>query len=409
MDTFNSGRQSKMVILGCFDSKSEEFEYLYSCLKELNVEVFTINTGVRSTEVNFHIDVSAEEVAKAAGYELSTISKLIQRGEILEIMGLGAQEIVSELKDKINILGAIGMGGGGGTYLTIMAMQALPFGIPKICISTVATKDLSRQIGAKDIVMIPSIVDLAGLNSISRKVISQAASAILGMANAKQPKEAYTKKTIAISMFGNTTECVNYCSDLLKAKGYEVLCFHAVGSGGRTMEALIEDGLIDAVLDITITELADELCGGICSAGPERLETAGKVGIPQVVVPGCLDMVNFAQLDTVPKKYADRLLFNWAPDVTLMRTDKAENIALGSLIASKLNRSKGKATILLPLKGISIVSSEGNLFYAPETDKALFDTIKSKVNNNITIREVNFNINDIAFAKEAVDSILELI
>jgi uncharacterized protein (UPF0261 family) len=402
-------QKSKMIMLGCFDSKSEEFEYLYTRLCELDIDVFTINTGVRETKVNFPIDISAEEVAKAGGYELAEISKLPERGDVLEIMGRGAQSVVSDLQHKLNVLGAIGMGGGGGSYLTIMAMQGLRFGIPKICVSTVATKDLSRQIGSKDIVLIPSIVDLAGLNSISRTIIAQAAGAVVGMAHIQLDQLKVGKKTIAISVFGNTTECVNHCTELLKDEGYEVLSFHAVGSGGRTMEALIDEGLIAGVLDITTTELADELCGGICSAGPERLEAAGSRGIPQVVVPGCLDMVNFAQLDTVPEKYSDRLLFNWSPDVTLLRTNKEENFQLGQLMANKLNRAKGEVSILLPLGGISIVSSEGNVFHDPETDQVLFDAIKSTAKKEITIKELSYNINDLAFAKEAVNSLFELI
>lgn len=396
-----------IVMIGCFDSKGEEFEFLYASLKDQGAEVYAIDTGSRGTSVSFPIDKTAEDVVSASNHELSEVLKLTVRGEVLDIMGLGAQNILSTLSKKSEIVGVIGMGGGGGTYLVLKAMQKLPLEIPKLCISTVASKDLSRQVGAQNIMLMPSIVDIEGVNSISKLVMIQAAAAIVGMSKTKVLASIKDKKTIAISIFGNTTECVNYCTEMLEDQGFEVLCFHAVGAGGRTMEALIAGGLIEGVLDITITELADELCSGICSAGPKRLEAAGKMGIPQVVAPGCLDMVNFAQLDTVPNHYAQRLLYNWSPDVTLMRTNEEENIQLGQIIAEKLNQSKGKVAILLPLRGISIVSSEGNLFHRPEIDEVLFRTIKDLASDNIKVLEIDQNINDKQFAEQAVNALLE--
>jgi uncharacterized protein (UPF0261 family) len=301
------------------------------------------------------------------------------------------------------------MGGGGGTYIALLAMQQVPFGIPKFCLSTVATKDLSRQTGVKDITLMPSIVDIAGLNSISRTLIRQAAGAICGMAACSVPSAESKAKSIGISMFGNTTTCVENCSAMLKAEGYEVLTFHAVGIGGKTLEALIRDGCFVAALDLTTTELADDLCQGICSAGPDRLTAASEMGIPQVVAPGCLDMVNYGPIDTVPGQFKHRQLYSWAPDVTLMRTNQEENRILGSSLAKKLNKSKGPVTILLPLQGLSVVGGKGGVFYHPQIDKVLFEAIKENTDDFIKIVEVNANINDTIFAEQAVKELLAII
>ena len=403
-----SNKRKTVLMLGCFDTKSEDFAYLYTCLKELGLSIHTMNLGSMGTTEAFPVDIEADRIAAQTDMDLSTLRARGDRGVVVEKMGEGATKIIADLIAKRKIDGAIGMGGGGGTYMVLSAMQAIPIGIPKFCLSTVASKDLSRQVGTKDIVLMPSIVDVAGLNSISRILIRQAAGAIAGMVQLEPAKQEHTKGSIAISMFGNTTACVDKCTDLLKEKGYEVLAFHSVGVGGKTMETLVRDGFFDAVLDITTTELADDLCDGICSAGPNRLTAASEMGIPQIVVPGCLDMVNYGHLDTVPERFKDRQLYSWAPDVTLMRTNEKENEILGKTMAEKMNTSSGPAMILLPLKGISIVSSEGGVFYAPETDQILFESIKRHVAAHVPVQELPLNINDPAFAEIAVQKLLEM-
>ena len=400
--------RNTILMIGCFDTKAEDFAYLHSCLKQNGLHVISINTGVRGSTDQFPVDITADDVANQADTSLEDLRDSNDRGLVVEKMGLGARKIIAELAREGKIHGAIGMGGGGGTYITLAAMQSIPFGIPKLCLSTVATKDLSRQIGVKDITLMPSVVDVAGLNKISRLLILQAAGAISGMMGVKSTAQFDSKGTIAISMFGNTTPCVDKCTAILREKSYEVLAFHSVGTGGRTMEYLIEEGHIDAVLDITTTELADELCEGICTAGPTRLTAASKMSIPQVVVPGCIDMVNYGHKDTVPEKYKSRLLYSWAPDVTLMRTNEEENKVLGEIIAKKLNKSQGHVAVLLPLKGISIISVKGGIFHAPQSDKVLFDSIKKHLKNSIPILEVDNNINDEAFAERAVHTLLEM-
>lgn len=408
MAVANKSSSKSVVVLGCFDTKGEDFGYLYSNLKEKEVEIITLNTGIFESPTEFKIDYDSTQVATAAGSDISELRKSADRGKSLEAMGNGAAKIVADLCSQNKVDGIIGMGGGGGTYMAISAMQVVPFGIPKLCLSTLATKDLSEAIGGKDIVLMPSVVDVNGLNSISKTLIRQAAGAICGMIDATLSEQKENSGTIAISVFGNTTLCVDRCTELLKAKNYDVLSFHAVGTGGKTMESLILDEYFDAVLDITTTELADDLCGGICSAGPNRLEAAAKMGIPQVVVPGCLDMVNFGALDTVPEKYRERHLFSWAPDVTLMRTNAAENEILGKTLAEKVNRSSARVKVLLPLGGISKISAKGGEFYEPEIDALLFKNIKENLKNSIPVEEVRANINTIDFAEQAVKSLLEL-
>lgn len=398
-----------ILILGCFDTKGEIFSYLRKRILEQGERVIMVNTGVMGTTDYFPVDIESDAVALEAGFTIADLRRERNRGHAMDIMGKGAAKIVSKLIAGGGVKAAIGMGGGGGTYIALFAMQEIPMGIPKLCLTTLAAKDLSRQIGNKDITLMSSVVDVAGLNSIIKLLVEQAAAAICAMANVVTPATAATSGNIAISMFGNTTACVDMCTELLKKQGYEVLAFHATGVGGKTMEALIREGCFEAVLDITTTELADDLCGGICSAGPDRLNAATEMGIPQVVVPGCLDMVNFAHPDTVPVQYKNREFYSWAPDVTLMRTDKEENRILGKRLAQKLNRSAAPVTIVLPLKGISQIDAEGGVFYRPEIDQALFDSIKNNADKALHVMEVNAHINDYAFSVILVKTLLQMI
>ena len=410
------GKENKgksIVVLGCFDTKGADFQYLRQCILAYGEDVITVNTGIFGSTTLFPVDVESDKVALAAGSTLGELSAIGDRGHAVDVMGRGAAKVVSLLMQEDKVKAVVGMGGGGGTYIALAAMQGVPFGIPKLCLSTVATKDLSHQVGSKDIALFPSVVDVGGLNSMSRITIGHAAAAICGMA--KRADDATNlnawddTERIAISMFGNTTACVAECTMLLKAKGYEVFSFHANGVGGRTMESLIGEGFFAGVLDITTTELADDLCGGICSAGPGRLTAAAAMGIPQVVVPGCLDMVNFAQLDSVPSKYAGRQLYNWAPDVTLMRTNEEENRILGEHLARKVNASPAGATILLPLRGLSQLDSEGGVFFRPDINQSLFSSIKRSADTGTKVVDVDLHINNREFAQLAVETLVEMI
>jgi uncharacterized protein (UPF0261 family) len=401
--------EKSIVILGCFDTKGEVFSYLRDAVLSNGEQVISINTGVLGSTNLFPVAIEADRVAEEGGFSLDTLRQNYDRGHAIDVMGKGAARIVARLVEEDRVKAVIGMGGGGGTYIALRAMGQVPLGIPKLCLTTLATKDLSSQIGNKDITLMPSIVDVAGINSISSILITQAAAAICAMANAYAAAVKPVAGRIAISMFGNTTVCADACARLLEEQGFEVLAFHANGVGGRTMEALIREGCFDAVLDLTTTELADDLCNGVCSAGPDRLSAAAELGVPQVVVPGCLDMVNFAQRDTVPEKYNDRFLYSWAPDVTLMRTNEEENQILGENLSRKLNASTAPVTVLLPLKGISQVDSVGGVFYRPEIDRVLFDAIKQNVDARVRVLEADFHINDPAFAKMLVHALLDIL
>ncbi|GEO07652.1 hypothetical protein SAE01_01480 [Segetibacter aerophilus] len=368
-----------------------------------------MNTGVMQSDVKFPIRFDADVVAREAGFSLSDLRKKGDRGHAVTVMGKGAAKIVAALMKENKIKGAIAMGGGGGTYIAITAMQEIALGIPKICLSTMTGKDLSGLIGSRDIILFPSIVDMAGLNSISRLLIKQAAASICSISNVSAEEASKTKGRIAISMFGNTSACVNLCTELLKSKGYEVFPFHANGIGGRTMEALISERYFNAVLDITTTELADDLCGGICSAGPSRMDAAANLGIPQVVVPGCLDMVNFGRVETVPSHYKNRELYSWSPEVTLMRTNEEENKILGERLVQKVRKSLTPVVILIPVKGVSQIDIEGGVFHRPEVDKVLFETIKANSIGKIPVVEVDAHINDAMFATRLVSTLLEII
>jgi len=400
----------RIMMIGAFDTKGFEYDFLRGEIVRFGHQVISVDTSVVGSPKGILVDVSSEEVSNAAGSTLQDIRDFNDRGKAMKVMAEGAAEIARRLYDSKAFDGIIGMGGSGGSSVVTSAMRALPIGIPKVCVSTVASGDTSAFVGDKDVVMIPSIVDVAGINRISRIMISRAAGAICGMVSHVPPVVGDERRVIAASMFGNTTDCVNACVELLEARGFEVLVFHATGTGGRTMETLISDGLIDGVLDVTTTEWADELCGGIFNAGPDRLTAAGTKGVPQIVVPGCIDMVNFGGLDTVPSRYrnANRLLYEWNPAVTLMRTNIEENKNLGNIFAEKLNLSCGPVACLLPQRGISILDADGELFCDREADGAFADELKKKMRSDICVEEIDCNINDPKFAARAVEMLLQL-
>ena len=374
-------------------------------------EVLTVNTGIMGSTNLFPVDVEADTVAEAGGGNLDQLREKKDRGGAMKIMCAGAPAIVKSLHEEGQIKGILGMGGTGGTTVVTSAMRVLPVGVPKVCVSTAAAGDVTAYVGTKDVTMIPSIVDVAGINRISGIIFSRAAGAICGMAEADIPESQEVKPVITASMFGNTTDCVNACMEKFSARGYEVLVFHATGTGGKAMESLVKEGVVDAVLDITTTEWADTVCGGVFDAGPERLDAAGQMGIPHLIVPGCVDMANFGGMDSVPEKYkkAQRTFYEWNPSVTLMRTNRGENEKMGKAFAEKANVSKGPVAFLLPLKGVSILDGDGEPFCDRETDKVMFDAIRANLKEGIRVVEMDNNINDPAFSVKAVDMMLDLI
>jgi uncharacterized protein (UPF0261 family) len=401
----------RICLIGAFDTKGPEYAFVREQILARGHKALTVNTGVLGSTDLFPVDVDADKVAEAGGGSLKQLQEKNDRGEAMKIMCMGSAAIIKSLYHEGKIDGIIGMGGTGGTTVVTAAMRALPVGIPKVCVSTAASGDVVVYVGTKDITMIPSIVDVAGINRVSRIIFSRAAGAICGMAEANIPESEEDKPVITASMFGNTTECVNACMDKLSAKGYEILVFHATGTGGKAMESLVKEGLVDAVLDITTTEWADTVCGGVFDAGPARLDAAGQMGVPHLIVPGCVDMANFGGMDTVPEKYkkAKRTFYEWNPSVTLMRTNKEENEKMGKVFAEKANAAKGPVAFLIPLRGVSILDGDGQPFCDREADRAMFETIKVHLKEGIPVMEMDRNINDPEFSAKAVEMILDLI
>jgi|SRR5690625_813944 len=399
----------KVLILGTLDTKGKEFSFIKEIIENTGIETIAMNCGVKG-EPFFQAEISNTEVAEKGG---STLEKLVtddDRGAAIGVMMNGAAQLTKELYVAGKLAGIISLGGSAGTTIATHAMQALPVGVPKVMVSTVASGNTRPYVGMKDVTMMYSVVDISGINLLSSKILSNAAFAISGMVKGKTPHLEDEKPLIAATMFGLTTPCVTKAREYLEEKGYEVLVFHATGTGGKAMETLIEGGYIKGVLDVTTTEWCDELVGGELSAGPNRLEAAAKMGIPQVVSTGALDMVNFGGIETVPDQFQDRNLYKHNATTTLMRTTREENNQLGKIIADKLNMNEAPSVLFLPLKGVSGIDAPGKPFYGPEENQSLFDALRKNVTNEaVEIIELDNHINDEEFAIAMAHKLIQLI
>ncbi|HRQ39911.1 MAG TPA: Tm-1-like ATP-binding domain-containing protein [Chloroflexota bacterium] len=396
-----------IALVGALDTKGAEFAFVKGELLRRDCRALVINIGIMG-EPAFAPEIDADVVAQAGGRSLADLRTEGDRGTAVATMTTGIAIIVKKLYDAGEIDGILSMGGSAGTVIATAAMRQLPIGFPKVMVSTLAAGDTAAYVGTKDIVLIPSVVDVAGVNRISASIFAHAVGAIVGMVDTAVPT-VETKPLIAASMFGNTTKLVDQCRAILDKHGYETLVFHATGTGGRTMESLINEGYFTAVLDVTTTEWADELVGGFLTAGPERMDAATRQNLPQVIAPGCLDMVNFWGPDSVPAKYQGRQFYHWNPNVTLMRTTPEENAKLGRILAEKANQSAAPVAFFLPLLGISVLDSPGGEFWWPEADRALFDAIKAHARAGIPVYELDCNINDDAFAAAVTGKLLEFV
>ena len=394
---------SKTVLLiGTLDTKGHEYAYLIDLIRARGLDTFMLDAGVLGEPV-FTPDSPAALTAEAGGASLAELREKRDRGYAIDVMGRGARALALKFLAEGKFDGVISMGGSGGTSIGTTAMQALPVGMPKLQLSTMASGDVGPYVGVKDITMMYSVVDVSGLNRLSRRIFANAAGAIGGMVEQTMPK-AEEKPLVGATMFGVTTPCVDRVRARMEADGYEMLVFHAVGSGGRSFEALISDGVFDGVVDATTTEWCDELVGGVLSAGPERLDAAAKKGLPQVVSLGALDMVNFGPRDTLPAKFETRNIYIHNPQVTLMRTTPEECKKLGEIIAEKLNKTTGPTALYIPLKGVSAIDVEGMPFYDPAADAALFDALRKNIDRSkVDLVELDMAINDPAFADAMVD------
>lgn len=397
-----------IVLLGTLDTKGKEYDYLRARIQEAGCDVTIIDAGILGVP-QIPANITREQVAAAAGASVVALASAGDRGAAVQKMAEGAALTVLERFHKGYLQGILGLGGSGGTSIVTHAMQALPVGVPKLMVSTMASGDTRPYVGATDITMMYSVVDIAGINRISERILSNAAAAIAGMAKVVVKPTDSAKPLIAATMFGVTTPCVTEARQVLESLGYEVLVFHATGTGGLSMEGLIKGGFVSGVLDITTTELADEMVGGVLSAGPFRLEAAGAAGLPQVVSLGALDMVNFGPFESVPEKFKDRNLYRHNATVTLMRTTPEENAALGKLIGEKLNKATGPLSVFIPLRGVSAIDVDGKPFYDPAADQALFANLKAALRPGIDVQELDMDINDPRFAQAMAHKLHELI
>jgi uncharacterized protein (UPF0261 family) len=394
-----------VVLVGTLDTKGHEYAFLRDRVREHGVDVLLVDVGIFEPQVD--PDVSRDAVARAAGADVEELAAAGDRGAAVAAMARGAASLVPQLHAEGRLDAIAALGGSGGSSIATAAMRALPVGVPKLMVSTLASGDTRPYVGAVDVTMMYSVVDISGVNSISARIIANAAGAIAGMAKATVPP-LEQKPLVAATMFGVTTPCVTRARERLEELGYEALVFHATGTGGQSMEALVRGGYLAGVLDVTTTELADELVGGVLSAGPERLEAAGEAGVPQVVSLGALDMVNFGPRETVPERFAGRNLYVHNPTVTLMRTTPEECAELGRRIGRKLSAATGPTSLFVPLKGVSMIAVEGQPFHDAAADEALLGGLHETL-DGVEVHELETDINDPAFAVAMADRLHELI
>jgi uncharacterized protein (UPF0261 family) len=398
-----------IAVLGTFDTKGPEHAFLAEVIRSRGHTPLLINVGCLGAPT-LPPDVPAEEVARRGGDDWRSILARKDRGESVSLMGRGAAALLAELAAAGKIQGIVSLGGGGGTAIATAGMRALPIGFPKVMVSTLASGQTAPYVGVTDVTMMPAIVDVSGVNRVSRTIFTNAAGAICGMVEARARAGGATpaddKPLIAASMFGNTTACVTEAKRILEAAGFEVLVFAATGNGGRAMESLIASGMVAGVLDVTTTEWADELVGGVLTAGPTRLDAAAAARVPAIVTPGCLDMVNFGERASVPAKFAGRNFYQHNAQVTLMRTTPAECVELGRILAEKLNRYQAPVTFLIPRRAISVISAPGKPFHDPAADEALFAAIRAGLRPGIPVIELDVEINDPAFSRACAEALL---
>jgi uncharacterized protein (UPF0261 family) len=392
-----------VVLLGTLDTKGREYQYLSDRIRAAGCDVVLVDAGVRSDPTTTGCDatITADEVAAAAGADRAALAASPDRGAAMAAMTRGAVAVVQKLYAEGRLDAIAGLGGSGGSSLISAAMQTLPFGVPKLLVSTMASGDTRSYVGMTDITMMHSVVDIAGINQVSERVLSNAAAAVAAMAAAAASfrPTAGGKPLLAATMYGTTTPGVTVAREFLEERGYEVVVFHANGTGGRAMETLIRSGLIRGVLDATTGELTDEVVGGTLSAGPDRLTAAGTLGIPQVVSLGGLEQACFGPAHTVPPRFAERPLYEHNSSVTLLRLNREEAVAVGRALAEKLNAAKGPVTVFIPLGGFSAYGAPGGPLHDPAADAALIEALKAALRPGLDVVEMATDINDPAFAR----------
>jgi uncharacterized protein (UPF0261 family) len=398
-----------ILLIGTLDTKGNEVAFLREQIRAAGLATLTMDAGALG-DPTFSPDIPAEAVYEAGGTTVLQVRQAGDRGKAVETAARGCALLARQLHQQGNLDGVLALGGSAGTTIATAAMRALPFGVPKIMVSTMASGQVKQYVGVRDILMMYSVVDISGINRISRRVLTNAAQAMIGMARAGvAPPAQEDRPLITATMFGVTTPCVEAARKRLDAAGYEVLVFHATGTGGMAMESFIADGLISGVLDVTTTELADELVGGVLTAGRDRLTAAALKGVPQVISVGALDMVNFGPPETVPEVFRGRRFYQHNPTVTLMRTTPEENDRLGKEIAEKASAALGPTKIVVPLRGVSAIDREGQPFWWPEADAALFQSLRNWRSPRVELIETDLHINAPAFAEVLADTLVDLL
>jgi uncharacterized protein (UPF0261 family) len=396
-----------IVLLGRLDSKGKEYAYVKDRMIHGGFDVIVVDSGTRGAP-QFKPDISREELARAAGVKIQEVVDPTDENKEIQVMMEGASRIAQRLRDSGRLDGIMCLGGSRGTAIGTAAMRALPFGIPKVMVSTIASGDMRRYIGTKDITLIHSVTDIVGLNRMTKRLLAYAAGAVMGAVAADPGYEVSHKPLIAMSSMGGINRAVFSAQRILEDRGFEVVAFHTVGTGGQALEEAVEQGLIDGVLDLVTHEVIDHLYGGYCDAGPARLEAAGKKGIPQVIVPGCLDFIAFSPPEKMPESLRERKVFRHTPEVAIIRANKDEMASTGKTMAEKLNRALGPIVVVVPNQGFSPANRRGKALYDPEADRAFVEVLKRSLKPSIRIVEVDAHINDELFAKQAVDLLCEL-
>ena len=397
-----------VVLVGTLDTKGVEYEFARNRFQKAGIKTILINAGIIGTSP-IPSDITNEQVALAGSSDLQTLKNKNDRGFAVSVMTKGVNQIVQDLYKRGELDAIFALGGSGGSTISSFAMRNLPIGVPKVLVSTLVSSNAASFVGESDMALFASVVDIAGVNSLSAKVIANAVDATIGMVNGEKVDIKNDKKLVAASMFGVTTQCVTDARKILEENDLEVITFHMTGIGGKSMENLIRQGFINAVLDVTTTEICDEIVGGTLSAGPDRLTAAVDMKIPQVVSVGALDMVNFGSKNTVPEKFKDRKLYVHNENVTLMRTTAEECEKIATDIATKLNKATAPVALFLPLKGVSAIAIEGQVFYDQQADDALFSTLRKNVGNNVELIELDCAINDNEFSKTIANKLIQLV
>jgi uncharacterized protein (UPF0261 family) len=389
-----------VALLGTLDTKGDEYAFLRDRVAETGCGVVMINAGVLG-DPEYAVEVDRRSVAGEAGVDIDSLVASGDRGAAMMTMAEGAAAIVRRLCDEGRIHGILGMGGSGGSSIVSAAMRRLPIGFPKVLVSTMGAGDVSAFVGTSDIAMMYSVVDIAGINAVSSRILGNAAAAIAAMAETYDGRVSSDDEhpLVGATMYGTTTPCVDQARAWLEDAGYEVLVFHATGSGGRSMEALMKSGYITGVLDVTTTELIDEVAGGTLTAGPDRLDTAGALGLPQVVSIGASDQITFTPPDAVPAAFRERTLYDHNPSVTLVRSSPKECAEFGRLLARKLNRALGPVSLFIPLRGASSYAIAGGVFHDPVADEALVSSLHTHLDPTVELIEMDTDINDPSFGE----------